>query len=104
MNFLNAGGTLGRNIDGDVGDGGGALEARPDERNRRQPLPFGFGERREHVSGAPAGGDGKRDIARAAERLDLARKHLVVLEVVGDAGDDARVGRQRQGGDRRRSA
>ena len=55
----------------------------------------------QHVGGVAAGGDREGDVAAAAERLDLLGEHLVVAEVVGDAGQRRGVGRQRDRRQRR---
>ena len=58
---------------------------------------FGELERLYAVFAVAGGGDGEQDIAGVGKRFHLALKDVVIAVVVADSGEDAGVGRERNG-------
>jgi hypothetical protein len=99
MDLLDPRGRIARYVDVHVSRVGGRTTIPPGHRNRAQAArPRGF-ERLDHARRAAAGRDAERDIARAAQRLDLPDEHAIKAVVVGHRRQDARIRRQRDCGD-----
>ena len=68
------------------------------ERDHRDAARLRDLHRLEHVLRIPRGRYGEEDIALVAERFDLAREHAAEIVVVGDRGERAGVGGERDRG------
>jgi hypothetical protein len=74
--------------------------ARAGEPDHAHPSPARGLDGEHHVLRRAARRDRDQHVARAAERLDLAREHLLVAVVVRDRGQRRRVGGERDPGER----
>src|SRR2546425_392816 len=100
MNLLNARRVVRRDHERDVGERLQLAARLAQERDDGHVARLRRLRRADHVGTLAAGRVQRQHVARAGERLDLAREHLVEAQVVGARGEEGRVGREGDGAER----
>src|SRR5580658_7930104 len=100
MRLLRGGAARARHDELAGGEAFGFAAAAAEEGEAVEAELFRRSERGEDVGGVSARGEGDQKIARLGERGNLARKNIVIAEIVGDAGEQRAVGGEGDGGKR----
>ena len=101
VGLLDAGGSIPVGGDRDVDALAERATGIAAEADRRHPGGGGGVDAGQHVGRCPAGAEADGNVVAAPEGVHLAREDPLEAVVVGDRGERERVGRQRDGGDRR---